>query len=323
MPEAPRILIHAGTPAPLADRLAAAHPDAAIATCDTYPGLPDMLAAHRPDIVYGIRFAGTKGYPRDALLGAHGPRWIAVGGAGTDHLGPWEPARVTVTNAAGTAAGMMAEYILGSVLHFTLDVAGLMADQAARHWDAARMVTPIAGKTLLIVGLGHTGQALAARARAFGLTVLGTRARPHPMDEVDEVHPPDALPTLLARADIVAVCAPLTPATRGMIGTTEVAAIKDGAILVDVSRGGIVDHAALGAALASGRLRGAALDVFDPEPLPPDSPLWSLPNALISPHCSAYYAEWEATSFAFFLENLTRWRAGEPLLNVVDPARGY
>ncbi len=320
---APRILIHNNDTARMAARLAEAVPDALIATCEDYESLPALIADFRPDIFYGICFMGRDGFPRDALFGPGGPEWIAVGGSGVDHLHNWDTGRVTVTNSAGVAAAMMAEYVFGTILHFTLDVPGLMADQAARRWDGSRLMNRIHGKTMLIVGLGHTGQVVAARAKAFGMHVIGTRARPEEMENVDEVHPGDALPELWARADFVTVCVPLLPATRGLIGAQAFAAMKPGAILVDVSRGGVVDGDALINALRGGSIAAAALDVFAPEPLPQDSPIWELGNVIVSPHCSSVYEGWADASFELFLTNLACWKKGETLHNIVNPERGY
>ena len=323
MPDPLRVLIHNDDTTSLASKLQAAHPDVVVATCQTYDALPAQLGSFRPDVVYAVRFAGTPNYPRDALFAADGPRWIANGGVGTDHFGQWDPLRTIVTNAAGAAADMMAEYLMGSFLHFTLDVPGLQSDKARRIWDATRKVRPLRGQTLLIVGLGHTGQALASRAKAFGMTVIGTRARPQPMANVDEVGPAEDLLALLPRADFVAVSTPLTPATRGLIGPEAFGAMKPGVVLADVSRGGVIDQTAFLVAMQNGTVAGAALDVFDPEPLPADSPLWQIPNALISPHCSSVSEGWADASFDLFQINLQRWKAGEELLNIVDPIRGY
>lgn len=317
-----RILLFNDRTEALAKRLSAAASDVEFAECNDYAALPGMLADVRPDVVYAVRFAGTPGFPRNALFGRYRPRWIANGGVGTDHLGKWDPNRTIVTNAAGVAADMMAEYVLGGFLYFTLDLPGLNADKAKRRWQA-RTVTPLAGKTLLIVGLGHTGQALAARARAFGMRVIGTRARAREMENVQLSLPPEALRDVLPQADAVAIATPLTPATRGMIGLAEFSLMKDGVLFADVSRGGIVDQAALAMALKSGRIRGAAVDVFETEPLPTDSPLWEMPNLIVSPHCSSVYDGWEAASFEMFLDNLARFRKGDEMLNVVDPERGY
>jgi phosphoglycerate dehydrogenase-like enzyme len=322
MPDTPRIILHNSDTTPLARWLRGAYPEADFRECTNYEALPALVESYRPEIVYSVRFAGTIGYPRDALFSPGGPRWIANGGAGTDHFGHWDPDRVTVTNAAGVAAAMMAEYIFGGFLHFTLDIPGLQQDKAARIWNA-RMVTPLSGRTLLIIGLGHTGRAVAARAKAFGMKVLGTRARPQPTENVDEVHSASALPALLPRADFIAISTPLTPSTRGLIGPDEIAAMRCGVILADVSRGGVVDQTALHAALKSGHVAGATLDVFEAEPLPPSSPLWTLDNVVISPHCSSVYADWEKASFDLFIENLGRWLRGTALVNTVNPVRGY
>ncbi|NCQ23352.1 MAG: D-2-hydroxyacid dehydrogenase [Rhodobacteraceae bacterium CG17_big_fil_post_rev_8_21_14_2_50_63_15] len=323
MTDRPNVLIHTSDPVPMLARLAEVAPDILALGHNSYDDLAPLLSTFRPDVAYSVAFHGRAGFPRDSLLGPDGPRWISVGGSGVDHLTPWDTGRVTVTNAAGVAAAMMAEYIIGAALHFTLDIEGMAADRATRHWTLNRMMTPLRGKTMLIVGLGQTGQAVAARAKAFGLRVIGTRARPQPMENVDEVHGAGALPDLWGRADIVVLSMPLLPQTRGLVNARALVAMKPDAILVDVSRGGVLDGAALVNAMRAGRLRGAALDVFETEPLPSDSPLWGLDNVILSPHCSAVYEDWAMQSFELFLENLARWRAGKSLQNVVDPGRGY
>jgi phosphoglycerate dehydrogenase-like enzyme len=318
-----RVLLHNNNTAPMAAALKARFPDVQCTECQTHADLPQMLATARPDVVYTVRFDVGTPYPRDALFGPDGPQWIANGGVGTNHFGQWSPARVTVTNAAGVAADMMAEYIMGGFLHFTLDVRGLLADQAASRWQATRTVRPLQGQTLVIAGLGHAGRALAARAKAFGMQVMGTRATPQQMTNVDRVGAPSDLPAMLTQADFVAVAMPLTARTKGLIGPAEIAVMKPTTILADVSRGTIVDQTALAKALSSGKLGGAVLDVFETEPLPAASPLWGLENVLISPHCSAVHDGWEAASFDTFLDNLHNWTEGKPLFNVVDPERGY
>lgn len=323
MTDTPRIILHNRDTATLSDWLRAARPTAEFRECDSHETLPDMIRDFAPEIVYSVRFGGTAGYPRDALFTEGGPRWIANGGVGIDHFGHWDTSRVTVTNAAGVAADMMAEFVMGGFLHFTLDVPGLQRDQAGAVWDNLRTVRPVKGTTLLIIGLGHTGRAIAARAQAFGMRVLGTRARPVPMNNVDEVHAASALPDLLPRADFIAISTPLVPSTRGLIGSEAIKAMKPGVVLADVSRGGVVDQQALVPALETGHIAGAALDVFENEPLPESSPLWSAGNVIVSPHCSAVYDGWERASFEIFLDNLERWINGHELRNVVSPARGY
>ncbi|WP_300035309.1 D-2-hydroxyacid dehydrogenase [uncultured Roseobacter sp.] len=316
------MLLHNKETSSLAAELVKACPAAEVAECNSYEGLPEAIARFRPDIVYTVRFAGSNGFPRDALFGNDGPQWVANGGAGTDHFGLWDADIVTVTNAAGVAADMMAEYVVGAFLHFTLDVPGLISDQKHRIWRQ-RVVRPLKGSSLVIVGLGKTGQAIALRAKALGMNVAGTRARPRQMENIDEVCAPEELSRLLAQADFLAVCAPLTANSRGLLGDAEFACVKPGAILVDVSRGGVVDQRALVQALRSGQIAAAALDVFETEPLPANHEFWSRSDVLISPHCSSVYAGWEKASFSLFLDNLKRWIAGDPLLNTVSPELGY
>ena len=254
--------------------------------CDSYAGLAALIERTKAEIVYSVRFDGTPRFPRSALLESPTVKWVSVGGSGTDHLGPWNPDKVIVTNAAGVAADMMAEYALGAMLSFSLGLRTFAAHQRARKWIAGA-VEPIEGKTLLLLGLGRTGQALARRAKAMGMTTLGVRARPTPTADVDEVHGADALPELWGRADFIACCVPLLETTRGLVGPAAFAAMKPSAVLIDVSRGGVVDEAALLSALDTGRIKGAALDVFSTEPLPADHPLWGYDNVIVTPHCSS------------------------------------
>ena len=146
---APRILIHASDTAAMVTRLSKAQPTAVIETANSYDGLTDLIRDFKPDVAYSIAFNGRNGFPRDAFLGPDGPEWISVGGAGVDHLAPWNDDSVTITNAAGVAAGMLAEYTIGMMLHFTLDVSGLQSDQMQREWNPHRSLTPMQGKTML------------------------------------------------------------------------------------------------------------------------------------------------------------------------------
>lgn len=322
MTKSPVVVLHTDELESALDVARAAHPDLAFHGCDSYPALPGTLAETEAEVVYTVRFAGTSEFPRASLLESPTVRWVSVGGSGTDHLGTWDADRVTVTNAAGVAADMMAEYAIGALLHFSLDLPGFRRAQGARKWVAGQ-VRPIAGQTLLILGVGQTGRAIAARAKTMGMTTLGIRAHPEAMDNLDEMHPVDALTTLLPQADAVAVCVPLLRSTRGIVDAAAIAAMKPDAVLVDVSRGGVVDQTALASALASERIRGAALDVFETEPLPETSPFWAMENVIVTPHCSSVYDGWTLNSVAMFCDNLWRYRRGETLANIVDPERGY
>lgn len=316
------VILHTDAPEAALTLAHERHPNVTFTGCDSYDALPEILRETQAEVVFSVRFAGTPGFPRSALMESADVKWVSVGGSGTDHLTPWDPDHVTVTNAAGVAADMMAEYAMGGLLHFFLDLPGFRKAQVAREWTAGQ-VRPIEGRNLLILGLGQTGQAVAKRAQAFGMSVTGMRARAQPTPNVEHVIPPEALDEALPRTDAVVVCVPLLPSTRDLLSAARIAMMKPGAVLVDVSRGGVVDQTALAAALASGALGGAALDVFEVEPLPKDSPLWTLENAILTPHCSSVYEGWELKSVAMFCDNLTRYLAGAPLTNIVDPKRGY
>ena len=322
MPARPTIILHTDKPAGALAVLAETHPDLDVHACDTYAGLPALIQRTAAEVVYSVRFDGTPRYPRQALVESPTVKWVSIGGSGTDHLGRWDPAHVTVTNSAGVAAGMLAEYALGAMLSFSLDLRGFERRQQARQWGGGR-VEPIEGKTVLIVGLGKTGEAVARRAQAMGMHTLGIRARPKPMSSIDEVHGPDALLALIGRADFIVCCVPLLPTTRGLLGDAAFAAMKPSAVLIDISRGGVVEEAALLAALDKGRIKGAALDVFATEPLPAEHPLWGFDNVAVTPHCAAVYDGWDIKSVHMFADNLARYRKGEPLENVVNPERGY
>lgn len=322
MSELPRILLHNDQTESMAKSLRSSFPNIEYFECNTYEDVPDVIAAFRPEIVYTVRFNGTPGFPRGALFENDTVQWISNGGAGTDHFSKWDPLKIKVTNSAGVAADMMAEYVMGGFLHFTLDVSGFQDDQAHRIWRT-RTVQPIRGKTLLIIGLGSTGRALAKRAKAFGMRVVGTRTTPQIMENVDHVAASSNLVDLLPQADFVAVCTPLTNETRNLLDHASFAQMKDGVILADVSRGHVIQQNALIDALGEGKVAAAVLDVFEEEPLPEGNPLWALNNVLISPHCSSVYEGWEEASFNLFLENLGRWINKETLKNIVDPQRGY
>ena len=318
----PVTILHTDNPDASREVLAKGHPDLEIHTCDSYEALPAMIADTGAEVIYSVRFANSPTYPRQALIDAPTVKWVSVGGSGTDHMNPWDPDTLTVTNSAGVAADMMAQYALGAMFHFSLDLPGFRAAQTRREWIAGK-VEPIDGKTVLILGLGQTGMAVAARMKALGLTTIGVRARPKDTPNVDEVHGMEALPDLWPRADIIVACVPLLDSTRGLVNAAAFAAMKPDAVIVDVSRGGVIDEAPLVNALETGTIRGAALDVFSIEPLPADHVLWGFDNVIITPHCSSVYDGWDLKSVEMFSENLWRYRKGEALSNIVNPERGY
>ncbi|MGB1257222.1 MAG: D-2-hydroxyacid dehydrogenase [Thiolinea sp.] len=320
--KSPVVILHTDNPHASREILAREHNDLEIHTCDVFAALPQMITDTRAEVVYSVRFDSVQPYPRQAMIDAPSVKWVSVGGSGTDHMQPWDTQALTVTNSAGVAADMMAQYVLGMMLHFALQLPKLQAAQQRREWLIAE-VEPVDNKTALIVGLGQTGTAVAKRLKAFGLKTLGVRARTQATDNVDEVHHFSALPELWGRADFIVICVPLLDSTRGLIDADAFAEMKETAVLIDVSRGGVIDEASLIDALDNQQIRGAALDVFATEPLPAEHPLWGYDNVVVTPHCSAVYQGWDLKSVEMFAENLWRYRRGEALDNVVDPERGY
>jgi phosphoglycerate dehydrogenase-like enzyme len=189
----------------------------------------------------------------------------------------------------------------------------LVRQQEARLWQDFD-VTMIARQTMGIVGYGEIGRAAGRRAEAFGMRVLPHRRRDGGVDR---------LRTILGECDYVVISTPLTPETRGMIGEAELAAVKRGAVLINIGRGPVVDEAALIKALRGGPLGGAALDVFNTEPLPSDHAFWGMDNVLLSPHSADHIEGWMDDAMRFFVSNLERFRSGQPLENVVDKRAGY
>jgi phosphoglycerate dehydrogenase-like enzyme len=265
---------------------------------------------------------------RDLARQAPRLRWLQLSSSGVAqivaHLGLGERP-VVVTNAAGMHARPLAEFVLFAMLYFAKRMPRVLADQRRHHWERFALDT-LPGKTLGIVGLGHVGRAIAALARAAGLRVVAVRRTPGAAAEspdVDAVYSPGGLRPLLGESDYVVLIAPLTPETAGLLGKAELAAMKPGAVLINIGRGQLVDEPALIDALRSGRLGGAALDVFATEPLPQDSPLWDLPNVLVTPHSMSTALDENERLVDLFCDNLRRYLAGQPLRNVFDAARGY
>jgi phosphoglycerate dehydrogenase-like enzyme len=263
---------------------------------------------------------------------APGVRWIQATSAGIGQLvRRLEYARrmpgTVFTTASGVHAGPLAEFVLMAMLAHTRGLLAVARAQSRRTWTRFAG-TDLEGRTVLVVGYGAIGSRVGRLARTFGMRVLGVKRHPGAVadlggDRPHELHPPDRLPDLLPGADFLVLTAPHTEDTEGLIGEDELAALPPGAVVVNVARGALVDESALERALTSGHLGGAYLDVFAEEPLPPDSPLWGLPNVLIFPHSGSTSDRENARITDLFCENLRRWQAGRPLLNVLDTDRLY
>lgn len=232
--------------------------------------------------------------------------------------------RVTFTSSVGVHATQLAEWAMLGVLAFTKDLPRLQRDKAEHRWDHYP-VRELSGQRLLVVGLGHIGRAVAQYARALGMHVTGVRRTPHErdLDVVDRVASTAQLPDLVPAADAVVLALPATTETERVFTGDLIGALPRHAVLVNVGRGSTVDEAALVAALRHGRLAGAALDVFEKEPLPPHSPLWDLENVLLSPHTAALSDKENERIVELFCDNLRRLRDRQPLRNVVDPGLFY
>jgi phosphoglycerate dehydrogenase-like enzyme len=279
------------------------------------------------EVLFGLPGDSAEGL-RDVVRRSERLRWVQGTAAGAGEqvaaagLSRRERERVAVTTSAGVHAVPLAEFALLGLLAFAKDLPRLLRDRAGRRWDHYA-AGELRGRTVLVLGLGGIGREVVRLASAFGMRTLGIRRRPDDVPHLDELHPPERLRELLPRADAVVVTLPRTKATRGLLGADELALLPQGAILVNVGRGAVVDEDALVEALREGRLAGAALDVFAREPLPPESPLWELPNVLLAPHTMALSIHENERIVELFCANLRRYLAGEALTNLVDPEHDY
>ena len=254
-------------------------------------------------------------------------RWIHSRSAGLDTLlfPALVDSPVPLTNSRGVYSRSLGEFVAAGVLFFAKDFHRMQRSQAAGRWDPFD-VEEAHGKTMGIVGYGDIGRAAARLAKALGMRVIALRRRPEQSrgDElVDEAMGNDRLLELMARSDYVVVAAPLTPDTRGLVSAAAIAAMKPSAVMINVGRGAVIDEPALIEALRHKRIRGAALDVFEQEPLPAGHPLYGLDNLLLSPHCADHTQTWIDDAMQFYCSNLERFIRGEPLLNVVEKRLGY
>lgn len=261
---------------------------------------------------------------REGATRAKRLRWVHSMGAGVENLSRDVAGTDIIVTNSHAHGDVIAEHVMALLLAHSRRLAVAITRQVEGRWAREGAVgTVLRGKTMSIVGLGAIGTELARRAAAFGMRVWGVRRSGTAVPGVDRVVAPAALDEVLRAADVLAITLPLTPETHGLIGAREIGLLPDGAFLINVGRGGIVDEAALAAAIESGHLAGAGLDVFEQEPLPPASPLWRLPGVIITPHVGGSSPGFLERAVPFFCENLRRYLMGEPLLNRVDVTRGY
>ena len=260
-------------------------------------------------------------------------RWLQTKRAGAEWLStiPQAMTHPAVITNVHIHAAAVSEHIWGMCLALTRNINRAALQQKDRLWDKQTLVpgiSTLAGKTVCVVGLGVIGRRCAQMGRAFGMQVIGIRRRGHGADGegltavVDEVGSPADMMAAFERSRVIMAVLPGTPATRGLIGRKEMAVMR-GAYLLNAGRGTCVDTEALVDALRAGSVRGAGLDVTDPEPLPPEHPLWTMPNVIITPHYAGDHPGYNAEAFKAFLDNLRRYVREEPLRNVVDRQQGY
>jgi phosphoglycerate dehydrogenase-like enzyme len=313
---APRTVLVSGqvTPGQL-DQIRAAAPSA---DCRYFDRLSDLEAQiDDADVVAGpLTPAG--------LARARNLRWIQTWAAGPDAaLFPeLVDSPVILTCCRGNGAVPLAEHAMMLMLMLNRGALRWLKAQAERRWE--HFPHPeLNGMTCGIIGLGHSGQDLALKAQAFHMRVIGIRRSDRPTPNVDELFPRERLHEFLARSDFVVVTAPRTPETTGMLGEAEFRAMKPSAYYICFSRGGIADDNALLRALTESWIAGAGLDAHAREPLPRDSPFWALPNTIVTPHNGASTPSTRQRGIDIFIDNLKRYAAGQPLINVVDKRAGY
>ena len=273
-----------------------------------------------------VIFGWIHQFPKNLPARTDRLKWIQVMTAGVDRL-PEEILKngIRVANASGLHGAAMGEVVLEMMLMFVKDAPACMRMKQGREWRRYRPGL-LRDRTVGILGLGAVGKEIARLCKAFGMKVIGIRrsgGAASPIPDVDRVYPRERLPELLAESDFLVLALPLTKETEGMIGEKELRGMKPTAFLINVARGAIVDEGALIRALEEKWIAGAGLDVFTREPLPPESPFYTMPNVLFSPHISGDIPDYELRATEVFCENLRRYLAGEPFLHEVDREKGY
>jgi phosphoglycerate dehydrogenase-like enzyme len=266
-------------------------------------------------------------FPRELLPRARSLRWYQQWSAGADWLMRHPEVAdmaFVLTSASGVHSVPISEHIFALLLAFARQLPQAYRSQTQKAWESPSGVFELAGKTMLLIGVGEIGKRTAVLAQAFGMHVLGVRHDPTKrVPGVDTMAGPDQLAELLPTADVVVLTVPLTKATSGLFGEREFSVMKRGAYLINIGRGGTIQEDALVRALQEGWIAGAGLDVFETEPLPEDSPLWRMNNVIITAHYSGSTPEYNERALEIFLDNLTRYRNGRALRNVVDKQAGY
>lgn len=321
------------------NRLRAIDPE--VEVCSEWAMSPDefrKLVDARTDVVYSFRL------PEDLIELAPDLQWIQLLSAGSEHLegNPVQQTRTRVTTVSGVHATPIAEYVVATILALYRQLPRAYQAQSRREWidqnEFTRTSRELRGRTVGILGYGAIGREVARLVQPFGVTILAMKRDPSvrtasgytvagtgdPEGSLpDEYFDHGGVHDLLARSDVVVVALPSTPDTRGLLDAAALGAMKSGSYLINIARGDIVDERALIAALKAKTLAGAALDVFEEEPLPKENELWGLENVIVTPHISGASRPYLRRCFEVLVENFRRFVEGEPLINQVDPKRGY
>ncbi len=286
----------------------------------------EALSGAAADAEVILHWAGSADLLRAAFLADRNVRWVHSRSAGLDKtLFPeLVQSAVPLTNGSGVFSPSLGEFALAAILYFAKDFRRMLRNQEAGRWEQFE-VEEIARQTVGIVGYGDIGRAVASRVHAMGMRVLALKrhapASPDPF--IARYFAPQELLPMLSECDYVVVAAPLTAETRHMIGDAALAAMKPSAVVINIGRGPVVDQAALVRALTEKRIKGAGLDVFEMEPIPPGDPIYKLENVLVSPHCADHTKDWLNQAMRFFLEQYERFSSGQPLKNIVEKHLGY
>ncbi len=288
---------------------------------------PEFLRSHAPNADVILNGGPGGRLLRVVLPLASRVRWVHTSSAGIEKVLFPElvESPVPLTNARGVFKESLAEFVVAAVFYFAKDLRRLVRSQEAGRWDQFD-VEWVRGKTLGVVGYGEIGRETGRLAHALAMKVVAVRRRAAPSTDdpiLERAYPMEQLHEMLGVSDYVVVATPLTTKTRGMIGDAELRAMKGSGVIINVGRGPVIVESALIAALGEKRIKGAALDVFDQEPLPDGHPFYRLDNVLLSPHSADHTAGWAESAMRVFIENFQRFRDGEPLLNVVDKKAGY
>jgi phosphoglycerate dehydrogenase-like enzyme len=289
---------------------------------------PEAFAGTAANATVIFNWSGSRALLRQVFQMCPRVQWIHSRAAGLDSVLFPELVEhpVPLTNGSGVFSPSLGEFVLGAILYFAKDFRRMIRHQEAGEWEPFD-ITLISGQTAGIFGYGDIGRACATRMKALGMRVLAVKRSGPPIYNVDplveQIYAPDRRLEMIQRCDYLVVAAPLTEQTRGIVGPAEFAAMKPSAVVINVGRGPVIDEAAMVQALSQGLIKGAALDVFDHEPLPPGHPFYTLKNVLLSAHCADHTPDWMDLAMRFFLQQFERFRKGEPLLNVVNKQAGY